>query len=51
LLQSAYAGDHHGVKSRGKESLTQLVSTSLSGTKIRKVALPRFEDRAKFCAF
>jgi methylmalonyl-CoA mutase len=51
LLQSAYAGDHHGVKSRGKESLTQLVSTSLSGTKIRKVALPRFEDRGEILRF
>jgi methylmalonyl-CoA mutase len=46
-LQAAYAGDHHRVKSRGKESLTQLVSTSLSGTKIRKVALPRFEDHGE----
>ena len=50
-LQAAYAGDHHGVKSRGKESLTQLVSISLSGTKIRKVALPRFEDHGEILRF
>ncbi len=46
-LQATYAGDHHGVKSRGKEIHTQLVSTSLSGTKIRKVSLPRFVDHGE----
>jgi len=46
-LQAIYAGEHHGVKSRGKEIRTELVSTSLSGTKIHKVALPRFEDHGE----
>jgi len=50
-LLAAYAGEHHGVRSRGKESLTQLVTTSLSGTKIRKVALPRFEDHGEILRF
>jgi methylmalonyl-CoA mutase len=50
-LQAAYAGDHHRFKSRGKESLTELVSTSLSGTRIRKVALPRFEDHGEILRF
>ncbi len=46
-MQATYAGDLHGVKSRGKEIRTQLVSTSQSGTKIRKVALPHFEDNGE----
>ncbi len=50
-LQSAYAGEHHGVRSREREIRTQLVSTSLSGTKIRKVALPRFEDHGEILRF
>jgi methylmalonyl-CoA mutase len=50
-LQATYAGDHRQVKSRGKEIHTQLVSISLSGTKIRKVALPRFEDHGEILRF
>jgi methylmalonyl-CoA mutase len=50
-LLAAYAGEHHGVKSRDREIRTQLVSTSLSGTKIRKVALPRFEDHGEILRF
>jgi methylmalonyl-CoA mutase len=46
-LQATYSGDQHGVNNRGKEIRTQLVFTSLSGTKIRKVALPRFEDHGE----
>jgi methylmalonyl-CoA mutase len=46
-LQATYAKEQLGVKSRGKEIHTQLVFTSLSGTKIRKVALPRFEDHGE----
>jgi methylmalonyl-CoA mutase len=46
-MQAAYAGDQHGVRSRDREIRTQLVSTSLSGTRIRKVALPRFEDHGE----
>jgi isobutyryl-CoA mutase len=43
-LQEAYSGDEYVVKIRDKEIRTNLVSTSLSGTKIRKVSLPRYED-------
>ncbi|HEU0201455.1 MAG TPA: methylmalonyl-CoA mutase family protein, partial [Burkholderiaceae bacterium] len=43
-LQKAYAGDEYIVKIRDKEIRTGLVYTSLSGSKIRKVALPKYED-------
>ncbi|HEY8027095.1 MAG TPA: fused isobutyryl-CoA mutase/GTPase IcmF [Burkholderiaceae bacterium] len=46
-MQTAYAGDQYVVKIRDKEIRTQLVGTTLSGTKIRKVALPRFEDHGE----
>jgi methylmalonyl-CoA mutase len=42
--KAAYSGDEYVVKIRDKEIRTALTSTSLSGTKIRKVALPAFED-------
>ena len=42
--KAAYAGDEYVVKIRDKEVRTALTTTSLSGTKLRKVALPRFED-------
>ena len=46
-MQRAYAGDEYVVKIRDKELRTQLVSTSLSGTKIRKVVLPQYEDHGE----
>ncbi len=46
-LQKAYAGDEYVVKIRDKEIRTALTYTSLSGTKVRKVALPRFEDHGE----
>ncbi|MBV8503725.1 MAG: cobalamin-dependent protein [Paucibacter sp.] len=42
-MQKAYAGDEYVVKIRDKEIRTSLVTTSLSGTKIRKVVLPTYE--------
>lgn len=42
-MQKAYAGDEYVVKIRDKEIRTSLVHTSLSGSKIRKVALPQYE--------
>ena len=42
--KAAYAGDEYVVKIRDKEIRTALTTTSLSGTRIRKVALPSFED-------
>ncbi|MEN3363616.1 MAG: isobutyryl-CoA mutase [Burkholderiales bacterium] len=46
-MQAAYAGDEYVVKIRDKEIRTRLVQTTLSGTKIRKVALPRYEDHGE----
>ena len=46
-MQKAYAGDEYVVKIRDKEIRTGLVYTSLSGTKIRKVALPAYEDHGE----
>jgi isobutyryl-CoA mutase len=43
----AYSGDEQVVKVRGKELRSRLTSTSLSGTKVPKVALPRFEDHGE----
>ena len=42
-MQKAYAGDEYVVKIRDKEIRTALTHTTLSGHKIRKVALPGYE--------
>ncbi len=44
---AAYSGDEYVVRIRGKEIRTALTTTTLSGTKVRKVALPRFEDEGE----
>jgi isobutyryl-CoA mutase len=46
-MQQAYAGDEYVVKIRDKEIRTQLTHKTLSGTTIRKVVLPRFEDHGE----
>jgi len=46
-MQQAYAGDEYVVKIRDKEIRTQLTHTTLSGSKIRKVALPQYEDHGE----
>ena len=43
-LQKDYAGDELVVKVRDKEIRTALVTKSLSGTTVRKVALPQYHD-------
>jgi methylmalonyl-CoA mutase len=43
-VRKAYAGDEQIVKVRGKEMRTRLNTVSLSGTRLPKVALPRYED-------
>ena len=43
-LKEAYSGDEMVTKVRDKEIRTLLTTTSLSGTKIPKVALPKFKD-------
>jgi len=50
-LQATYAGDEHVVKIRDKEIRTRLVQTTLSGTRVRKVALPRYEDHGEILRF
>lgn len=50
-LQATYAGDEHVVKIRDKEIRTRLISTTLSGNPVRKVALPRFEDHGEILRF
>ncbi len=46
-MQQAYAGDEYVVKIRDKEIRTALTTKSLSGTPVRKVALPKFEDHGE----
>ena len=46
-MQKAYAGDEYVVKIRDKEIRTALTTKSLSGTVIRKVALPKYEDHGE----
>ena len=46
-MQRAYAGDEYVVKIRDKEIRTALTTKSLSGTTIRKVALPQYEDHGE----
>jgi len=46
-MQQAYAGDMYVVKIRDKEICTALTTKSLSGTTIRKVCLPQYEDHGE----
>lgn len=46
-MQQAYAGDEYVVKIRDKEIRTKLTTKSLSGTTIRKVSLPTYEDHGE----
>ncbi|MBD8628960.1 cobalamin B12-binding domain-containing protein [Oxalobacteraceae sp. CFBP 8753] len=50
-LQAAYAGDDYVTHVRDKEIRTRLVTKTLSGNPIRKVALPRFEDHGEILRF
>jgi methylmalonyl-CoA mutase len=44
---AAHSGDERVVKVRGREIRTTLTTTSLSGTHVPKVALPRYEDHGE----
>ena len=46
-LKAAYAVDEYIVKIRDKEIRTSLVQKTLSGTAIRKISLPKFEDHGE----
>jgi isobutyryl-CoA mutase len=50
-MKAAYAGDEYVVKIRDKEVRTALVSETLSGTCIRKVALPHTQDEGELLKF
>jgi methylmalonyl-CoA mutase len=43
----AYSGDEQVVKVRNKELRTKLTQTSLSGTKVPKVVLPKYQDHGE----
>ncbi|THF56242.1 fused isobutyryl-CoA mutase/GTPase IcmF [Pseudothauera rhizosphaerae] len=49
--KALYAADEYVVKIRDKEIRTKLTSESLSGTKIRKVSLPGFDDEGETLKF
>jgi methylmalonyl-CoA mutase len=46
-MQKAYSGDEYVVKIRDREVRTKLTYKSLSGTTVRKVYLPRYEDQGE----
>ena len=54
-MQAAYAGDDYVVKIRKGDQFveirTKLIQYTLSGTRVRKVALPRFEDHGEILRF
>ncbi len=50
-MKKAYAGDEYVVKIRDKEIRTGLIFETMSGTRIRKVALPRFDDEGELLKF
>ncbi len=47
----AYSGDEHTVTIRDKEITTELTKESLSGSKVRRVALPRTTDQGDLLRF
>ncbi|MDP1605064.1 MAG: cobalamin-dependent protein, partial [Rhodocyclaceae bacterium] len=47
----AYAGDDYVVKIRDKEIRTHLTYETLSGTKVRKVVLPKFVDEGEILRY
>ena len=46
-VKESYSGDEYVVKIRDQEIRTKLTSRSLSGSRIPKVALPRFEEHGE----
>ncbi|HEX9192428.1 MAG TPA: fused isobutyryl-CoA mutase/GTPase IcmF, partial [Burkholderiales bacterium] len=46
-VKKSYAGDEEVIKVREREIRTRLNTTSLSGTKVPKVALPKYEDHGE----
>lgn len=50
-MQAAYGGEDYVVRIRDKEIRTRLVQRTLSGTPVRKVSLPKFEDHGEILRF
>ena len=50
-VKAAYSGDEYVVRIREREIRIALRHTSLSGTSIPKIALPRFEDEGEILKF
>src|SRR5690606_1564145 len=48
---AAYSGDEHTVRVRDREITTRLTTESLSGTKVPRVALPRYRDAGDLVRF
>lgn len=46
-MRQAYAGDEYVVRIRDREIRTRLTYQSLSGTTVRKVSLPQYEDHGE----
>ena len=46
-MRKAYSGDEYVVKIRDREIRTKLTYQTLSGTAVRRVALPRYEDHGE----
>jgi len=46
-MRKAYAGDEYVVRIRDREIRTKLTHQTLSGTAVRRVALPRYEDHGE----
>ena len=46
-VKESYSGDQYVVKIRDREIRTDLIRTTLSGTRIPKVVLPRYEDHGE----
>lgn len=50
-VKKSYSGDEYVVKIRDKEVRSKLFRTSLSGTRIPRVAIPRYEDDGEVLRF
>ena len=50
-IVEAYSGDEHVTQVRGQDLTTRLTKESLSGSKIPRVALPRFTDHGELLQF
>ncbi|MBI2959485.1 MAG: cobalamin B12-binding domain-containing protein [Betaproteobacteria bacterium] len=50
-MQRAYSGEEYVVRIRDRELRTRLTHTTLSGNRVRKVALPRYEDAGELLSW